>query len=115
MAEKVPLKPPESQQPPEYIEHQLAGIKVIEGTRGARLSWDKDKKTLTINTTLFPSLEVARYTALQQIGSQLGLANAFASAPNVLLEQSKIHTDSIFYQGYIISKIFLYPSFLSYC
>lgn len=71
--------------------HLLAGIKIIERTTGARLSWNEDKTELRINTSLFPTENLARFTALRLVAVQAGLKQAVRADTGVALNLFKQH------------------------
>lgn len=83
-------KTPEQGQPIQP-EHQrlLGGIEITERETGARLSWNEDKTELRVNTSLYPDEDTARFAALRQAATHIGLTQAVRTDANVLLDVSK--------------------------
>ncbi|PIR58625.1 MAG: hypothetical protein COU69_04300 [Candidatus Pacebacteria bacterium CG10_big_fil_rev_8_21_14_0_10_56_10] len=82
--------------PPEQIQDTrqekstlLGSVILTERETGARLSWNEDKTELRVNTTLYPDEDSAHFAALRQVAQHVGLAQAFRTDANVLLDLSK--------------------------
>lgn len=88
-------KTPEQGQPLQPERHRLfGGIKITERKIGARLSWNKDKTELRVNTSLYPSKEAARFAALGQAATHIGLIQALRTDKNALLDLFKEYPDA---------------------
>lgn len=79
-------KVPESAQSPGEKRELFGNIAVINRNIGARIAWSTDHQVLKVNTTLFPSEDLARIAILRQVGTNIGLTQAIRTDSSLLLD-----------------------------
>ncbi|MFH2021859.1 MAG: transglutaminase domain-containing protein [Patescibacteria group bacterium] len=72
----------------------LGGVEITERDKGARLSWSEDKTELRVNTSLYSDEDTARFAALRQVATHIGLTQAVRTDANVLIDVSKRHPNA---------------------
>ena len=93
--ERSQRKIPEQGRPVQSECHRLlGGIEITEREIGARLSWNKDKTELRVNTSLYSDEDTARFAALRQVATHIGLTQAVKTDANVLIDVSKRHPNA---------------------
>ena len=83
-------KSPEQGQLPQPESHRLlGGVKITMRETCARLSWNEYKTELRVNTSLYPNERTARFAALRQVATHIGLTQAVRTDANVLFDVSE--------------------------